>query len=131
MVRRPEALQARPGLQIAVVPDLNSAELVDDAVSGRDVVISALGTNAKGPVSVCADGIRSILGPTTRTGVRRLIVVSAHGAAEMHDRSLYSRMLWAMLADKMRDKDEMERLIRASTVDWTIVRPNQSPRIAA
>jgi putative NADH-flavin reductase len=48
VVRCPEALQARPGLQIAVVPDLNSAESVDGVVSGRDVVISALGINARG-----------------------------------------------------------------------------------
>jgi uncharacterized protein YbjT (DUF2867 family) len=74
-------------------------------------------------VSVCTDGVRSILGSMTRTGVHRLIVVSSHGAAETHDGSLYSRMLWAMMADKMRDKDEMEKLIRASGVDWTIVRP--------
>jgi putative NADH-flavin reductase len=123
VVRRPEALQARSGLRIAVVPDLNSAEPVDDVVNGHDVVISALGTNAKGPVSVCTDGVRSILASMTRMGVRRLIVVSAHGAAETNDGSLYSRMLRAMLGDKMRDKDEMEKLIRASTVDWTVVRP--------
>ncbi|MFD3456631.1 NAD(P)-dependent oxidoreductase [Streptomyces sp. NPDC058691] len=123
VVRRPDALQPHPGLRIALVPDLNDAELVDDALVGCDAVISALGTNAKGPVSVCTDGVRSILGAMTRTGVRRLVVVSAHGAAESHDGSLYSRMLWAMLGDKMRDKDEMEKLIRASTADWTIVRP--------
>ncbi|MFD0733684.1 NAD(P)-dependent oxidoreductase [Planotetraspora mira] len=123
VARRPEALQARPGLQIAVVPDLTNTEMVDDVIGGRDVVISALGTNARGPVSVCTDGVRSILGSMTRTGVRRLIVVSAHGAAESNDGSLYARMLWAMLGHKMRDKDEMEKLIRASTVDWTIVRP--------
>lgn len=123
VVRRPDALQARPGLQVAVIPDLDDADLVEDAVSGNDVVISALGTNARGPVSVCTDGIRSTLGAITRTGVRRLIVVSAHGAAETHDGSLYSRMLWAMMAHKMRDKEEMEALIRASDVDWTIVRP--------
>jgi putative NADH-flavin reductase len=123
VVRRPEAMQARPGLQIAVVPDLNNGELIDELVDGRDAVISALGTNARGPVSVCTDGVRSILGSMTRTGVRRLIVVSAHAAAESRDGSLYSRSLWAMLGHKMRDKDEMERLIRASRLDWTIVRP--------
>ncbi|GAA0411212.1 SDR family oxidoreductase [Microbispora corallina] len=123
VVRRPDALQARPGLQIAVVPDLTRADLVEEAVDGRDVVISALGPNARGPVSVCTDGVRSILDSMTRTGVRRLIVVSAHGAAESNDGSLYSRLLRAMLGHKMRDKDEMESLIRASAVDWTIVRP--------
>ena len=31
--------------------------------------------------------------------------------------------MWATLADKMRDKEAMERLIQDSGVDWTIVRP--------
>jgi len=123
VVRRSGALRERPGLQIVVVPDLNRSDLVDRVVSEHDVVISALGTTAKGPVSVCTDGIRSILGAMFRSGVRRLIVVSAYGAADTHDRSLYSLVLWATLADKMRDKEAMERLIQASAVDWTIVRP--------
>jgi uncharacterized protein YbjT (DUF2867 family) len=67
--------------------------------------------------------MRSILGAMSSSGVQRLVAVSAHGAAETHDRSLYSLALWASLADKMRDKEAMERLIRASDVDWTIVRP--------
>ncbi|MFI6763793.1 NAD(P)-dependent oxidoreductase [Micromonospora sp. NPDC050417] len=123
VVRRPDALPAAPRLQIAVLPDLNNVEQVHGVVDGRDAVISALGTNARGPVSVCTDGVRSILVAMTRTGVRRLIVVSAHGAAESNDGSFYTRSLWAMLGHKMRDKDEMEKLIRASDVDWTIVRP--------
>ena len=123
VVRRADALPERPDLQIVVVPDLNRPDLVDRAVSGHDVVISALGTHAKGPVSVCTDGIRSIIGAMSRCGVRRLIVVSAYGAAETHDGSLYSLVVWATLGDKMRDKEAMERLIQASALDWTIVRP--------
>lgn len=123
VVRRSDALPERPDLQIVVVPDLNRSDLVDRAVSDHDVVISALGTHAKGPVSVCTDGIRSIIGAMSRSGVRRLIVVSAYGAAETHDGSLYSLVLWATLGDKMRDKEAMERLIQASALDWTIVRP--------
>lgn len=123
VVRRPGALPARAGLRVEVIPDLGDPAAVDAATAGQDAVISALGTNAKGPVSVCADGIRAILGSMARTGPRRLVVVSAHGAAETHDGSLYSRALWMTLAAKMRDKEQMETLIRASGTDWTIVRP--------
>jgi putative NADH-flavin reductase len=123
VVRRPAALPEHPGLQLAVVPDLADSAAVDRVVGSQDVVISSLGTNEKGPVSVCADGMRSILGAMSGSGVRRLVAVSAHGAAETHDRSLYSLALWATLADKMRDKEAMESLIRDSDVEWTIVRP--------
>jgi putative NADH-flavin reductase len=96
---------------------------VDRAVDSQDVVISALGSNRKGVVTVCANGMRTILPAMQRAGVRRLLAVSAHGAAESHDRSLYVLAVWAFLAAKMRDKEAMEKLIRASDTDWTIVRP--------
>ncbi|GAA2523812.1 NAD(P)-dependent oxidoreductase [Winogradskya humida] len=114
---------ARSGLAAVVVADLTDVDAVAEAVRGHDVVISALGTNAKGPVSVCADGIAGILAGMDRAGVRRLIAVSAHGAAESHDRSLYCLALWAALPHKMRDKERMEQAIRDSGTDWTVVRP--------
>jgi putative NADH-flavin reductase len=122
VTRRPDVF-AGVAVREVVVPELTVPGAIDHAVRDQDAVISALGTAAKGPVSVCADGIRSVLAAMESTGTRRLIAVSAHGAAETHDRSLYSLALWAALADKMRDKEAMERLIQDSDVDWTIVRP--------
>jgi len=123
VTRSPHTFPGGGALHNLVVPDLNVPGAIDHVVRDQDAVISALGTHAKGPVSVCTDGTRSILTAMERTGTRRLIAVSAHGAAETHDRSLYSLALWATLADKMRDKEAMERLIQDSDVDWTIVRP--------
>ena len=59
----------------------------------------------------------------TRVGVPRLIAVSAYGVGDTHDRSLFSRAVWAGVADRMRDKETMEPLITHSPVSWTIVRP--------
>src|SRR5687767_8690950 len=89
VVRRPGTVSARPGLDVVVIPDLADTAAVTAAVRGRDAVISALGTAAKGPVTVCADGTRAILTAMTPAGVRRLLAVSAHGAAESRSRSLY------------------------------------------
>ena len=91
-----------------VVGDFTHQQTVEAVVAGKDVVISALGTNVKGPVSVCTDGARSIVAAMKSQGVRRLLVVSAHGAAESHDRSLYVLAAWAMLGNKMRDKDNKQ-----------------------
>src|SRR6478752_8695699 len=82
VVRRGGSLAETPGLRVAVVPDWDPPVDLDQAVRGQDAVISALGTAAKGPVSVCTDGVRGIIGAMSRTGVRRLVVVSAHGAAD-------------------------------------------------
>ena len=77
----------------------------------------------KGPTTVATDGIRSAMAAMKRAGVPRLIVVSAHGVADSHDKSLYSRAVWAGVGDKMRDKETMEPLIVRSGLEWTIVRP--------
>jgi putative NADH-flavin reductase len=94
---------------------------VELAIKGQQAVLSALG--AKGKIRICAPGTSNILAAMHRLGVRRLLAVSAFGAAESHDRSLYSRLLWLAIHDRMEDKDEMERLIQASDLEWTLVRP--------
>ncbi len=106
-----------------VAGSIGQQEAVDETVRDQDAAISALGTNEKGPVSVCTEGARAILAAMNRHGVRRLLAVSAHGAADSHDQSLYALAVWLMLAPKMRDKEGMEALIRATDLDWTIVRP--------
>lgn len=123
LVRNPVALDVKHDRLNVVVGSVGETRRVEEVVRGQDVVISALGTNQRGPVSVCTDGARAILSAMESHDVRRLVVVSAHGAAESHDRSLYVLMVWAMLRYKMRDKEQMESLIRASSVDWTTVRP--------
>ncbi|MFJ5987095.1 NAD(P)-dependent oxidoreductase [Lentzea sp. NPDC092896] len=120
VVRRSDAIPSAPGLTAVVLPVLTDLAHV---VAGHDAVISALGTNDPGPSTVCSDGIRAALLGMKAANVRRLVAVSAHGAAESRDRSLYSLLLWASVKHKMRDKEVMEALIRQSDVDWTIVRP--------
>ena len=59
---------------------------------------------------MCTDGIQRILMAMTRSHVRRLLVVSAYGAAESHHRDLYNLLLWTLLKEKMMDKERMEEL---------------------
>jgi putative NADH-flavin reductase len=93
-----------------VVGRLDAPADVDAVVAGSDAVISALGGAQRGPTSVCADGIAAVLASMRRHGVRRLLAVSAHGAAGSRDGSPYSRAVWATRSHRMRDKDRMEEL---------------------
>lgn len=135
LVRDPATLSVRHHRLEVLVGDVERARSVEDVVRGQHAVISALGTNQRrGSVSVTSDGARAILTAMEDHDVRRLVVVSAHGAAESRDRSLYVLAVWATQGHKMRDKDRMEELIRASDVDWTIVRPpalTDGPRTGA
>ena len=103
--------------------DVLDPACVDAAVSGQDAVLSALGTNQRGPVTICADGLKSILTAMTTHGMRRLVAISAYGAADSHHRNLYNSSLWTFMKQKMIDKEHMEELIKQSDVDWTVVRP--------
>lgn len=134
LVRNPAALDVRHERLEVVVGDVGQARRVEDVVRGQDAVISALGTNRRGPVSVCSDGAAAILEAMDKYDVRRLVVVSAHGTAESRDSSLYALLVWASVGHKMWDKERMEELIRASDVDWAIVRPpalTEGPRTGA
>jgi len=104
--------------------DVRDRACVETVVAGQDAVLSALGTKQRGSVTLCTDGIERILTAMTRSHVRRLLVVSAYGAAESHHRDLYNLLLWTSLKEKMVDKERMEELITHSDVDWTLVRPS-------
>lgn len=123
LVRNPSAFGVRHERLEVVVGDFGEMERVEGVVRGQDAVISALGTNRRGPVTVCSDGVRAILKAMDKHGVRRLLVVSVYGASAGRDRSMYVLLTRAMLGQDMLDKDRMEDLIRASDVNWTIVRP--------
>jgi putative NADH-flavin reductase len=61
-----------------------------------------------------------------KTGVRRLVCITGIGAGDSrnHGGFLYDRLLQPLLLKKVYDdKDRQEALIKASDVDWVIVRP--------
>jgi len=124
LVRNPAAFPMQYERLSLVQGDVRDRARVETVVAGQDAVLSALGTNQRGPVSVCTDGIQRILMAMTRSQVRRLLVVSAYGAAESHHRDLYNLFLWTLLKEKMLDKERMEELIKHSDVDWTLIRPS-------
>ncbi|GAB3238273.1 SDR family oxidoreductase [Kineococcus gypseus] len=111
------------GVRHVVVADPGARGALDAVIGPLDAVVSVLGPTGRGPSTACTDVVGSALASMARTGARRLIVVSAHGAAESRDRSPYCLALWAVEAHKMRDKESMEELVRASGVEWTVVRP--------
>lgn len=106
-----------------IVGQLDQPDAVAAVVQGADAVISVLGVRKGGAQTVCTDGIRSILQAMQHTGTQRLIALSAYGASETRDHSWFIRLVRKIISEKMRDKDGMEKLVRASTTDWTLVRP--------
>jgi len=124
LVRTPASLPVTHARLRIVSGDVRDRETVMGVIAGQDAVLSALGPNQHGPVSLCGDAVAVILPAMDSHHVQRLIALSAYGAADSHNHDLYNRMLWLMQKEKMLDKERMEALIRQSDVDWTILRPS-------
>lgn len=104
--------------------DVYDAPQVTAAIRDKDAIISCLGTRPwRSRVDVCSEGIRSILTGMKETGVRRLIAMSSQGVGDSRF-SFLGRIAAALVLRRLQaDKEVMEKLLAASDVDWTAVRP--------
>ena len=123
LVRNPATFPLQHEHLSLIQGDVRSLANIEAAVAGQDAILSALGTNQRGPVSICTDGVEHMLKAMTSSQVHRILVVSAYGAAESHHRNLYNLLVWTSMREKMLDKERMEKLLEHSDVQWTLVRP--------
>lgn len=116
-----------PDLEARRGDALNAAD-VAAALEGVDAVIQALGVPARDlnrPVSLFSEATRVLLPAMEQAGVRRLIAVTGFGAGDSRDAIPCPARgpFHLLLGRAYDDKSEQERLIRDSTLDWTLVRP--------
>jgi len=103
---------------------------LDRALEGIDAVIVALGIKESvamiwKKVTLFSEATEALLPAMERAGVRRLLVVTGFGAGDSFERvSGLERIPFKLiLGEPYKDKDRQEALVKASTTDWTIVRP--------
>jgi putative NADH-flavin reductase len=117
---------AEPGLEIVVADALDADQLVP-ALQGRDAVVSALGPRKGEQVPVLGAGARALAAALPAAGVRRAVLVSAAPLAPGGEgpvtRLVVKPVLLRLLRKAYDDLREMEAVMRASDLDWTVVRP--------
>ena len=110
-----------------VVGDVGDAADVERAVAGQDAVVWTVGVApTRRPVHVFSRGTQYMLASMERFGVRRLLCVTGVGGVDNKGRGgLFHAAIMQPLLRRtiVEDKDRQETQIRASTLDWTIVRP--------
>lgn len=114
-----------PGAQLEDGDALDSAA-VRRVVAGQDAVVYALGTSSPRRTTLFSDSTRILLPAMHEAGVRRLVAITGVGAGETkgHGGFLYDWILYPLFTRRAyEDKDRQEALIRATTLDWIIVRP--------
>jgi putative NADH-flavin reductase len=130
VVRDPAQLPAdRAGLEVVVADVMDPATIVE-AVTDVDAVISTVGTRSgRAPTTVCADSSRSIVEAMHKADARRLVVVSGTGPFDEGEgpgmRYILKPIGRLFLKHVFADFVAMEDIVRASGLDWTIVRPSR------
>jgi len=142
VVRNPRNLAATPAR--VVTADLADADpaALSSAVNGADAVLSCLGSVSKADAEagIARRGTLAITAAMRAAGVRRIVVVSAapvgtvpspaRPAPPRYDpgdgflmRHLLNPIVKVAFRASYADVAQMEDVLRASDLDWTVVRP--------
>jgi putative NADH-flavin reductase len=130
VTRRPATIPPRDWLSV-VGADVADADAVDATIAGSDAVLSALGVSySRRPITVYSQGATNIIAAMHRHGVKRLVVVSSaplNPAYRASDWLCFTRVLEPLFMRRpgrttYEDMRRMESLVRASELDWTIIR---------
>ncbi len=106
--------------------DARDAAVAKRAVAGVDAVVCALGsTDGLRPSTICSDGTQCVVDAMREHHVRRIVAITSMGTTRklgpVHNYFLDPLMLHNIYDDKR----AQERILEASGLDWTIVRPGR------
>jgi len=109
----------------ALAGDPLRAETLRRALAGQEAVICLLGWPEEWPPDLCVRALAILIEQMRALGVRRLIAIKGLGTRGSPCPSpLILRWLrsWRFLHRRLADQNQQQRLIRASGLDWTIIR---------
>jgi uncharacterized protein YbjT (DUF2867 family) len=130
--RSPQKLALEHGELKRVIGDFHQPASVDAAVPGHDaVVVTASATSLrafKDNPRYFSLGTGYVIDAMRKSGVRRLVVLSALGTGE--SRRLLNPVVRALMVDWLlkvpfEDHARQEELVRASGLDWVVARPGR------
>jgi putative NADH-flavin reductase len=132
-VRNPDRLAIQHDRLEVLVADVLDPSSLTGVVDRADAVISTIGGRSKAErvAGLQGPGTSNIIAAMQAAGTRRLLVVSAAPLAEAdpHDTLPYRLILKPLISRILRtgyaDMAAMERAVRDSGLEWTIVRPPQ------
>jgi nucleoside-diphosphate-sugar epimerase len=130
--RRPDGFPISDPRLAVTAADVTDPAAVSTVVDGAGAVISTFGVPySRQPISVYSRGIAAIIAAMGTGGIGRLVCVSSSTVATepAPGDSLLWRRIGAPLVRRVigrtlyDDMERMEAAVRASGLDWTIVRP--------
>ena len=129
LARSAAQMELRDGLE-PVPGDATDPAVLAEALAGVDAVVLALGVPKDASilwkqVTLFSRATEALLPAMKQAGVYRLVAVTGIGAGDSASAlSTVERLTQkALLGRPYADKDRQEEMIRASGLDWTLVRP--------
>jgi uncharacterized protein YbjT (DUF2867 family) len=128
LVRSPEKASNLTGARL-IVGDARDETTLRNALTGQDAVISALGTPASPlkEVTLLSTATRALVNAMKAEQVSRLVCITGLGAGDSagHGGFVFDNLIFPLLLRKVYvDKNRQEAIIRASGLDWVLVRPS-------
>lgn len=128
LVRSPDKARDLAGTTL-VTGDARDEASLRQALAGQDAVISALGTPASPfrEVTSLSSATRALLKAMQAAHVKRLVAITGIGAGDSrgHGGFLFDNLIFPLLLRHVyADKNRQEAIIRASGLDWVLVRPS-------
>lgn len=107
--------------------DIHDKQAVANAIYGSQGIISTLGSWGTPSKDIVSTGIRNIIAAMTSMGIDRIVSITGSDAYDSTDRPtlgrLCSHFVAKLAAGKvLADGEEHIRLLRASKLDWTVLR---------
>lgn len=117
------------GVGVRAVPgDMMDVESLVKALANHDAVVFAAGPPHMKASTARSDGARNTVAAMQRLGIKRLVAISGLGAGETRERMGFfvSRVIVPLILGRLlADQNGLEQAIRASDLDWTLVRPGE------
>ena len=129
LTRHPESFPVQHDHLRVLAGDATRAEVIDAAVAGTDAVICTIGAAfTRHPVQVYSTSARLLAEAMGRHRKRRLLVVTSSGLTPHQQAGVVAGVFRGLMRDHVGktvydDMEQMEALVSASDLDWTIVRP--------
>jgi putative NADH-flavin reductase len=127
LARDPAKVPERSGVRAVQGDVLEPATLVP-AVAGQDAVLNVIGARKDSPADIRTVGMRHLVAAMKEQGVGRLVAISSFGAGDSHGQGgfMYSKVIAPLFLKKIiADQDGSEEVVKASGLEWTIVRPTR------
>jgi putative NADH-flavin reductase len=128
ILRTPAKLTITHPNLVVVEGDIMKPETLEKYLENKDAVISAIGKNSLKKTTLYSQGSKNLLNAIGKMGPIRVFFISASGLEVNPSHNFFIRLatkyiLQRLLKNMYADLEKMEKTVKESKLNWTIMRP--------